>query len=349
MQQIIGIYQKAKRFIILHVLYVIVVWILELDIGREKSLHKKIVSHYKKLSFEYPTPSLDPDLPKALTETSPRLDYIQLLKIAEQKGKPITPVKHKKPIEKTIFCPNCGAPYTYIYSYATIKVKHRHKKVQKYQCKICFRQFYPAPQKRHAIFYCPFCRQKLSITKTRQEYDIFICRNHKCAYHKKFGCQYIYRDYFFNIHELQLASPVNSPINLTKIHYSNNVLGLALVLHVNFRLSYTRTSDFLEEIFSIKIAPSTIYNWVESVAYLLTPLVTRLPITTSNILVTDETYERYAGQWGYYYACLDGINRYLVAPHFSTKRNVKAATTCIIGALRRIKNPPDTIYIVHAY
>lgn len=86
---------------------------------------------------------------------------------------------------------------------------------------------------------------------------------------------------------------------------------------------------------------------MESVAYLLSPLVTKLPVSTSNTLVADETYERYAGCWGYYYACLDGINRYLVAPHFSTKRNVKAATTCLVGALRRIKNPHKLINIVH--
>ena len=51
---------------------------------------------------------------------------------------------------------------------------------------------------------------------------------------------------------------------------------------------------------------------------------------------------------GYYYACLDAKNRLLVAPHFSTKRNVEAATTCILGALKRINNPPhDFIYLVH--
>lgn len=349
MQQIIGIYYEARKFIITHVLYVVVIWVLQLDLGKEKTLPKKIVSHYRKLSFEYPTASLNPDLPKALTGTSFSFNYLQRLKIAEQTGHPIKPVKHRKPIEKTVFCPTCGAPYSYIYNYATIKVKHRHKKVQKYQCKICSRQFYPAPQKTHAVFYCPFCRRRLSITKTRQEYDIFICRNNNCEYLKKQGCRYIYRDYFFRVDELALASPVESPIDLTKIHYSNNVLGLALVLHVNFRLSYRRTSDFLDEIFGIKVASSTIYNWVESVAYLSAPLVTKLPITTSNILVVDETYERYAGRWGYYYACLDGVNRYLVAPHFSTKRNVKAATTCLVGALKRITNPHKTIYVVHDY
>ena len=121
-----------------------------------------------------------------------------------------------------------------------------------------------------------------------------------------------------------------------------------MVLHVNFRLSYRRTSDLLKEIFNVRISSSTVYNWCESTACLLAPVVTKLPINTSNMLVIDETYERYAGCWGYYYACLDAKNRYLVAPHFSTKRNVEAATTCILGALKRINNPPDDIiYLVH--
>lgn len=349
MPQILSFFNQFKKYFVTHVLYTFVIWILEIDLGKEKILPRKIVSHYQKLSLEYPTPSLDPDLPKALTDISPSSNYLQLLKIAQEKGNPIKPVRHRKEISKTIFCPSCGAPYTYISSNAVIKVKHRSKPVQKYRCKICSRQWFPPSQKVHAIFYCPFCRTRLSITKTRQEYDIFICRNKSCDYLKQKSYCYIYRDYFFNVHELVLASPVKSPIDLSRIHYSYNVLGLALVLHVNFRLPYRRTSDFLEEIFGVSIASSTLYNWIESVAHLLAPLVTKLPISTSNILVADETYERYAGSWGYYYACLDAINRYLVAPHFSPKRNVKAVATCLTGALKRIKNPPPTINIVHDY
>lgn len=346
MQSVAEVYNRIKQYVVVNVLYVIVIWIFEIDLGKPKTVSQKIVSCYKEKTYDYPTASMDSSLPPSI-KGKPTQDYTQILKDAINKGCPIEPIKHHKPISKTIFCPRCDAPYNYIFNNAPKKVKHRQKKVQSYMCKICSYQWYPSEHKEHAVFRCPFCRDRLKLTKTRQEYDIFICRNPLCPYFMKERIHYIYRDYFFNVHELVLASPSPAPINLTKIHYSNNVLGLALVLHVNFRLSYRRTSDFLEEIFGIKIASSTIYNWVESVASLMTPLVTKLPITTSGILVADETYERYAGCWGYYYACLDGVRRYLVAPHFSPKRNIKATATCLVGALKRIQNPPKQINIVH--
>jgi hypothetical protein len=58
--------------------------------------------------------------PIKLTDLKPSLDYRQILKEQEEAGSPIKPVKHRKPISKDITCPHCGAPYTFIYSNATI-------------------------------------------------------------------------------------------------------------------------------------------------------------------------------------------------------------------------------------
>jgi hypothetical protein len=53
--------------------------------------------------------------PIKLTDLKPSLDYRQILKEQAEAGKPVEPVKHRKPISKDITCPNCGAPYTFIY------------------------------------------------------------------------------------------------------------------------------------------------------------------------------------------------------------------------------------------
>jgi len=351
MQYITDHFRKLLKFLIVNFLYNIVKAILSFDIGIpdgiSNSVSKKIVNNFKNSSRIYPDPSLDPDLPKAVICKPP--NYLELLKKAEQNNEPIKPVKHRKSINKNLTCPVCSAPYLYIYSNATVKVKHKRKRVQKYKCKICSHQWFPNSEKRNLIFFCPFCRAKLNHKRTRRNFDLYICKNNTCQYFKKHKQRYVYRDYFFDIHDLQLSTPEKSLVNLSNTKFSQNVMAMAFVLHINYRINYRRTADFLSDIFNVEISHTTVYNWCESLAYLIAPLVTKLPISTSNLLVIDETYERYAGYWGYYFACLDAINRFLIAPHFSPKRNVKAAVTTIMGAIKRIKNLPDRIYLVHDY
>lgn len=210
-------------------------------------------------------------------------------------------------------------------------------------------QWFKHSQKRNAIFHCPFCQTKLHHKITRKDFDVYICKHPGCHYRKKEKQHFIYRDYFFNINQLQLAVPNKPIVNLANCRFCYNVMGLAFTLHINYHLNYRATADFLKEIFNIKIAPSTIYNWCQSLAYILAPVVTQLPIATSDILVIDETYERYAGKWGYYYAAMDAIHRFVITPHFSTNRSVKAVTTTLINALNRMAIPHKTIYIVHDY
>lgn len=350
MQHITGYFRRFFKYLIVNFLYAFVEIILSFDIGKPDSIAKsvscKVINNCKKYR-EYPDPSLKPDLPKAISIKTP--NYIELLKTAEKNKEPIIPVKHRKPIDKNLTCPYCSAPYLYIYSNATVKVKHRKRRIQKYRCKICFHQWFPNSTKRNLIFYCPFCRIRLNYKRTRREFDIYICKNDNCEYFKKNNQRYIYRDYFFDVHKLQLATPEKSLVNLSNSKFSQNVMAMAFVLHINYRINYRRTADFLKNIFNINISYTTIYNWCESLAYLLAPIVTKLPISSSNLLVIDETYEKYAGYWGYYYACLDAINRYLIAPHFSPKRNVKAAATTIMGAINRISNKYKQIFLVHDY
>jgi transposase-like protein len=349
MQSIIGYFHKLMKFIIIHILFKFIEVILSWDIGKpdgiSHSLSKKFIQKTPQHIRPYPDPSLNPYLPKAIIRHHP--NYIQLLKQAAEQGEPIKPIKHRKPIAKNIVCPKCKATYEYIYLNAKVQPKHKNKKVQKYRCKVCLHQWFSHTQKRNAIFYCPFCRKKLYHKRTRKDFDIYICKNQLCAYLQKTKQHYIYRDYFFNINQLYLAVPEKPLVNLANSRFCYNVMGLSFTLHINFHLNYRATSDFLYEIFNIKIAASTIYNWCQSLAYLLAPIVTTLPIATSNMIAIDETYERYAGYWGYYYAALDAKYRFLIAPHFSNKRSVKAVTTTIMGTLKRMLIPHKTIYIVH--
>ena len=79
----------------------------------------------KKLALPQPTHEVLPPVQK------PSVDYKQILDEHELAGKPIKPVKHRKPISKDTICPNCNAPYSFIYSNATIDSVKTKAKVQK--------------------------------------------------------------------------------------------------------------------------------------------------------------------------------------------------------------------------
>lgn len=345
-------FTKTKRVIVVNILYHFVEYILSIDIGKPDSigseLAKRITKEYNKPTYKLPTPSLNPDLPAAL-KGHPVLNYLDLLKKAEQKGKPIKQIKHEKPISKELNCPKCNAPYTYIYSNSLKYSPKLKKKIQKYKCKVCGKQWLDYQIKKFTDFFCPFCKKKLWFYKTREEYDIFNCRNNHCHYYKKYKTRFYYRSYFFNIHELQLASPAKPKLDFSKIHYPNNILGLAFTLNINYHLDFRTTANMLNDLFGISISHQTIYLWCESLSYLLSPLVSKLPIKTSRLFTADETYEKYAGKWGYLCATLDAHQRTLLASHFSPMRNVKAITTALLGTLNRIDDykHKEQIELVH--
>ena len=102
----------------------------------------------KILSWEPPKQKLNPTrekvtkklaLPKLTQQVLPPIekplaDYRQILNEHELAGKPIKPVKHRKPIPKDTICPICKAPYIFIYSNATIDSVKNKGEVQKFKC-----------------------------------------------------------------------------------------------------------------------------------------------------------------------------------------------------------------------
>ncbi len=348
---ITGLFHHFIKFLILHFLYYFVLKILSFDLGKpdtiSTTLSRKLLSNFRSSPPRYSNECIEDDLPPAEKYSPPY--YLDILKRELTKGHIIKPIKHQKPIPKNLTCPSCLAPYSFIYSNAPVYSKQNHKTIQKYRCKICSRQWLKDQAKQSPVFLCPFCQYTLKLWITRREFDKYKCQNHKCPYLLHHDHHYVYRDYFFDVYKLQLASPGKPLVDLSRTHYASSVVGLAFTMNVNYGLPYRMTAQFFKDLLGIPISHSTIYTWTRSAASLFGPLVCNIPISTSDILVIDETYERYAGCWGYYYATLDAVNRYLVAPHFSPKRNVKAATTALLGALRRIKYPPPQLSIVHDY
>ena len=197
-------FKRFYNFILFSFLLRIAYFILSLDYyppdtnKTEKSV-KAFLYRYVKLN----DPTLDPDLPKAIPESH----YLSIIDRAELDDREIKPIKHHKPIDKNISCPHCQAPWQYIYNGGK-KYSARQKKMRdNYVCKVCRHQFFPNCHKIAASWYCPFCSSKLYLYKKRPEFYLYRCPNKKCQFLAQNKCMYKFRDFFFDISKLQIASP----------------------------------------------------------------------------------------------------------------------------------------------
>ncbi len=334
-----------RNIIIIKFLYPLVGFIISLDIG-EPEIKKKCIGKNFSSSHLDPLidPTLDPDLPPAAKTP----EYQEILKIKELLGKPIKPIKHRKPICKDIKCPICGAPYTYIYNGGKKYSTAADEDIESHVCKVCGKQWFPSSYpKSHPPYKCPFCGRLLYLKRKRKEFDLYFCRHKDCHFYKENKVYYKFRNYFFNIHELEIASPAKPKINLSNSHFPPTIIGLALVMCINFGLCFRNCSLFLNQFMGIYVNHQTIYNWIEAFAYLIFPLISKLPIITASKFVIDETYERCKGKWHYFYACMNLDDHQIVSPHFSQKRNTKAVATTLMNALKRLTVVPYEIEIFH--
>jgi len=200
--------------------------------------------HYRDF-FVDPKPPLTE--PPVLKKTSEPKNYKVLLALYEAAhGKPFDPIKRrgKSPVvPQQIVCPACNAPHGYLYF-------NDGKKKSQFKCKVCNHLFQVEQRFRKndkSKYFCPYCNHALFRWKNRKEVTIYKCCNDDCqhriqalaklnpaerALQKKRSSQfklcYQYREYHYKPQELVHSAPQKPTVDLTKIHNSENVLGLVL-------------------------------------------------------------------------------------------------------------------------
>jgi len=273
--------------------------------------------------------------PIKITDLKPTIDYRQVLKEHEEAGKPIQPVKHRKPISKDITCPNCGAPYTYIYSNATISLPGQRGKVQKHKCKVCNHQWFPVEHRKHISLFCPYCGSRIDFKVHRKDFDKYKCINPECEYKKKNGQRYTFRDYSIHLDAIQRYAPQPARVKFSDSYFSSASIAFALFFFISFPLSSREVASILSGTFGLSVSHQSIINWASSMAYYLYPLLDTLPVHLSNTWVVDETYLLYEGKWGYLFTVLDGDHGSILSQYFSPTRSVAAAYAVLEKASRR--------------
>lgn len=124
----------VRKILIIRLLYPLANLIISLDLG-EPDLKKKSIG--QKFSSSHLDPLKDPTLDSELPPGVKPTPHQELLKKAQENGNPIKPVKHRKPISKNLKCPNCGAPYTYIYNGGKKYSPGAKKYLKCNVCKVC--------------------------------------------------------------------------------------------------------------------------------------------------------------------------------------------------------------------
>lgn len=207
-------------------------------------------------------------------------------------------------------------------------------------------------------YFCPYCNYSLFRWKEEKNVSIYKCGNNNCQcyatnlkklnkdelelYQKNpghFTLHYIYRDYNFKIEQLEHSKPLNPAIDLTKIHNSQNILGLILSFFVSFSISARKTALMLKWIFNIKLSYQTVLNYANAASYYCHQFNMKHKDTPDNFLTGDETYIKVLGENNYTFFFMSSEKRSIASYHIADNRETLPAVISMREAKRTSK--PD--------
>lgn len=246
-------------------------------------------------------------------------------------------------------CPHCGAPHKYLYYNNGIKKSQL-------LCKVCS-GFFPAEQKfrncQKAKFFCPYCGCALFHWKRRKEVTIHKCCNDNCQYRlnalsklnaaeqalrKKqnthFKLCYQYREYHFKKNQLTHSAPMKPTVDITKIHNSQNVLGLIMTFYVSFATSARKTALILRTVFNISVSYQTVLNYAEAAAHYCHQFNLKNKGPVGSRQAGDEAYIKVRGKDKFTFFFISPKRHKITAYHVADSRETLPAVVAMNEAIR---------------
>ena len=290
-----------------------------------------------------------------------QLDFQSILNDSSINGKPLKPVKRRNPDSFGFMgvCPFCGAPKEYIYD-------NNNGKGQ-FQCKACKHTFtVKTSLSGQTGLYCPYCNTKLDLKHDRKGYFVFACVNKKCPHYKankkllqegnaehlktssgQYLLHYHYREFKFDLETLRKVDEVISgPVNLSRIHFDQRVLGLALTYYVNYGLSSRKTALILKQVHGLNISHQTIINYASSVSAAIKSLVDKYPYKIGSTLSGDETYIKIRGKNHYVFFWSDPVSKIITSYTIYSIRDTECACKSICDCLNKYSEIPDDLTLI---
>ena len=274
--------------------------------------YRTIRSSYPNIPAPKRMPYSIDELP--IVEKRQPLDYKVLLQqYHQQNGKPLPKVKRQKQstqIPKNIRCVWCNAPHDYLYQ--------NNGGRGQFLCKVCKNTFFRNTKKRTITYRCPHCMKTLQPIKFRKAFTVFKCVNRKCpfrlkrlknlSYHEKklrkqypnlVKVNYIFREPTAKLFKTNPNLPIQPTVDLAKIHSPIAIVPIILYYYIQLGQSARQIQQVLKDLYQFSISHQTILNYIESAAFRLFPLTQDTTIHIQHDFVSDETYIRISGRWGY--------------------------------------------------
>lgn len=312
---------------------------LEDDTSRPKKGTDITKLDYNKLTLDDP--------PKVVTLE--QADYKELLKQAEQQGKPIKKVNYRKnstKIPESIRCAKCNAPHTFLYK--------NNGDGNQFLCKVCSTVFSEKNRfSKDIILKCPHCDRTLEKIKQRSKFDIYKCKNDTCSYYKDslsalsqkeyqlyeeapyhFKLRYIYRQFHLKLSEIKDYGLIKAPVDLARIHASPRLLGEILTFHVNYGLPAPKVAALIYDLHGVKVSRQTVLNYAAAAGAQVHPLTQDYPYQLSNQISGDETYIRVKGRWNFICYFFDTKNKIILSQRLSKHRDVELAIRALYDVIK---------------
>lgn len=297
--------------------------------------------NYRDFFVDPKPPLTEPSILKKALEPK---NYQVLLVLHEAEyGKPLKPVKRRgesQAVPRQTVCPVCNAPQEYLYF-------NDGKKKSQLRCKVCSHLFQIEQRFRKndkSKYFCPYCNHVLFRWKNRKEVAIYKCCNDHCQHRvqalaklnpsernlqkkrtSQFKLCYQYREYHYKPQELMHSAPEKPTIDLTKIHNSENVLGLVLAFYVSFAVPARKTAAIMKSVFNIKISYQTVLNYAGAAAFYCHTFNLAHKGRIDDISAGDETYIKVQGKQQYVFFFISSQNLKITAYHVADNRGTQPA------------------------
>lgn len=259
-----------------------------------------------------------------------------------------------------VVCPSCGSPNIYLYF-------NDGNKRSQILCKVCSHLFQLQQRfkiNRKSKLFCPYCGLALFRWKSQKVVTIHKCPNDNCPHRiqalgklnpaerallkkksSQFKINYQYREYHFKPEELDHSSPERPPVELSKIHNSENVLGLILTFYVSFAVPARKTAQILRDVFCIKVSHQTVLNYAAGAAWHCHSFNLKHKGLVDDISAGDETYIKVLGKFHYVFFFISAKNLKITAYHLADNRGTQPAVIAMNEAIRTASTDQEIILV----
>jgi putative transposase len=263
-------------------------------------------------------------------------------------------------VPEQVVCLCCQAPHDYLYF-------NDGKKRSQIRCKVCghlFQITHRFRNDRKSKLFCPHCGLALFRWKSQREVTIHKCSNDNCPHRlqaiarlnpaeralmkersSQFKLNYQYREYHFNIEELDHSTPEKPIVDLTRIHNSENVLGLILAFYVSFAVPARKTAAILRDVFNVRVSYQTVLNYAAAAAFYCHSFNLKNKGGIDAVSAGDETYIKVLGKHHYVFFFISSQSLKITAYHVADNRGTLPAVVAMKEATRTAAADLDIILV----